>query len=454
MRDLLVAQPGNNLTEQLAASCFSRFDAIPPTGVLLASRQLIESRIGQPLDVIRKDLRAAIRLLDRLAARRYHRTVFRALPDMNVDGNRPRDVARRIGDPIVRSRIEREIEISADLPRGTVVMHCPPGDGPVKIAAMLLVMEEGGRAHQLRDIGELNESLFLQHQEAVLALEKMYKSMWRLEVAVAPPFRPEFERLELIIRQALYKELTGRHLVDHELPNDPLLRRELQEATLEFPDDDHEVVRVANHQGEETTIPLREFQVAQSAFKAVKNLPAVMRFLENEATFEGDVRTEVRSALLADLEEELEERVLNVAPQSSIVSEWTFDETGKFLTFSKWSKRVELRLSDSKTKGHFRRAKPEIKEILESLPDDVRRARFYSEFGTRLTNMGDKAVAANIDQHILVDAAKEIAEPLNEVARSWKSPDDLEPSPVWSGGERNPPRNHALSFGDRRRVDT
>jgi HD superfamily phosphohydrolase len=316
VRDLLQLHTVTTiLTQELTASLFSTIDAIPVTGTILAARQLIEDRASQPLRAIRDDLRAAIRLLDRLAARRYHRTIFRALPDVNLHGMRPKNIADKVGDPAARSRIEREIERIAGLPPGTVVIHCPPGDGPVKIAAMLLVMEEDGRAHELRAIGELT-NLFHEHQEAVKALETMYRSMWRLEVAVAPPFRPEFQRLENIVRQVLYKEITGKELGEHDLLNDPYMRRELEEATKKGLDGDQDMVHITDRWGEETVISWREYKVALCALNAARNLPTVSGFLQQPAMAASDGQGGARPPSIREVEMELSDWLTRSPVQS------------------------------------------------------------------------------------------------------------------------------------------
>ncbi|MGD0900628.1 MAG: hypothetical protein ABR915_22580, partial [Thermoguttaceae bacterium] len=81
VRDLFPASttPAETLTTGLANSLISKLDAIPPTGISSASCKLIKDRVGSSIDSVREDLRAAIRLLDRLSSRRYHRTIFRAL---------------------------------------------------------------------------------------------------------------------------------------------------------------------------------------------------------------------------------------------------------------------------------------------------------------------------------------------------------------------------------------
>jgi HD superfamily phosphohydrolase len=140
----------------------------------------------------KRSLYAGLELLNRLTARRFYKAVFRNLPNSKNKRLRkkPEDLANVFKNPVTRFEAEREIEDEANLRRGTVVIHCPRRITAQKVANVLLVFPtddgEEETPTRLRDIKELDEALFGAHQEAITAVEKMYESMWRLVVYVAP----------------------------------------------------------------------------------------------------------------------------------------------------------------------------------------------------------------------------------------------------------------------------
>ena len=85
--------------------------------------------------------------------------------------------------PNLRYEAERQIEIKAGLPLGTVTIHCPNRTTARKIANVLLTRpgpDSEDEVCKLKDIGSLDGPVFGEHQKAVKAVEEMYGSMWRL----------------------------------------------------------------------------------------------------------------------------------------------------------------------------------------------------------------------------------------------------------------------------------
>ncbi len=160
-----------------------------------------EDAVVNALTVSELTLRAqaALRLLERLGARRYHRAVFRLLP--NVDSGKLNLDAAHIASVFLNARVranaERAIEALSNLPAGAIAIHCPRGDGPRKIAEILVWGNRGSgqQAYQLRDVAKVDPEVFQKHQEAIQAVEGMYASMWRLVVSVAPEHLPEYARI-------------------------------------------------------------------------------------------------------------------------------------------------------------------------------------------------------------------------------------------------------------------
>ncbi len=215
--------------------------------------ELLNLRLGQDAAETREEWAAARLLLDRLAARRYFRPVFRALPsssDPRLHAG-PEALADVFRQPDQRYDIERRIELESQLPLGTVTIHCPVRKTARKIANVLLTKpgQDGvDGICKLKDIGDLDPLIFGEHQKAVKAVEEMYGSMWRLTVYVAPEHLPKFEAISEAAGRIIFKTIdTHDQFSDSNLrwPNDENLNRELAEksapALRGTPSDDSEL---------------------------------------------------------------------------------------------------------------------------------------------------------------------------------------------------------------------
>jgi hypothetical protein len=201
---------------------------------------LLKPRIGESAVTFHEELCAAKLLLDRLMSRRYLRPVFRASPgtkqsQLDLDAD---DLAGIFTDPNLRYLAEREIEVKAGLPQGTVVIHCPRRNTAEKIANVLLTKpaENGGTdpVRRLNQIAELDPKTFDKHQQAVLAVEAMYKSMWRLTVYTAPEHMDKWVQIGEAAGRVIFKAAdvaNGSRWEEHEgaWPNDEHLVRELKD---------------------------------------------------------------------------------------------------------------------------------------------------------------------------------------------------------------------------------
>ena len=101
---------------------------------------LLRLRLDQTFAEVRRELVASELMLDRLMARRYFRPVWRALPsstDARLQAG-PDALAKLFGDPNDRYEAERKIETKANLPLGTIAIHCPSRKTARKIANVLL----------------------------------------------------------------------------------------------------------------------------------------------------------------------------------------------------------------------------------------------------------------------------------------------------------------------------
>jgi hypothetical protein len=162
------------------------------------------------------ELKAGLRLLDRLHARRYLKITYRLLPNVVLRDVhlKAKDVAELFKQPLPRKMAEREIERRAGLPPGTLVIHCPPVKGPTKIARILIASTDAydrakeRQVEMLSEIGDIDRDVFEMHQKAVEALGEMYRSTWRFAVSVAPPFDADWQKINGVIGKVLREMLT------------------------------------------------------------------------------------------------------------------------------------------------------------------------------------------------------------------------------------------------------
>jgi HD superfamily phosphohydrolase len=197
---------------------------------------LLGLRIDQTFAEVRRELVASKLVLDRLMARRYFRPVWRALPsstDPRLQAG-PDALAKLFGDPNDRYEAERKIETKANLPLGTVAIHCPSRKTARKIANVLLTRpgEDGqDEVCKLKDIASLDRPTFGEHEKAVKAVEEMYGSMWRLTVYVAPEHLDRYQEIVKASGQVVFETVDlHRQFEGKDIPwsNDDHLQNELK----------------------------------------------------------------------------------------------------------------------------------------------------------------------------------------------------------------------------------
>lgn len=198
--------------------------------------EILRLRVGQDVEQTRHQLTAAQLMLDRLAARRYFRPIFRALPSSS---NRKvhkgsKKLAEIFQNPDVRYDAERQIETEANLPLGTITIHCPVRTTARKIANVFLVKSDlngGEDVYKLRDIGKLDPETFGEHEKAVNAVKEMYGSMWRLMVYVAPEHVAKYKEISGVVGRIIISKIDslGQYEDQREAwANDPHLIWELE----------------------------------------------------------------------------------------------------------------------------------------------------------------------------------------------------------------------------------
>ena len=189
---------------------------------------------------VKNELKAGLRLLDRLGARRYLKITFRLLPNARVKGLHGPDAAKgKIAEifkkPLERKISEREIESRSGLPQGSVVIHCPPVKGPTKIAKILISSAnttsatDQPRVAMLNSISTIDPAVFTKHEEAIKALEEMYASTWRFAVSVAPPHDAKWKEINRSISEVLLELLSGSRGEHDVIDNDVYTVREIEE---------------------------------------------------------------------------------------------------------------------------------------------------------------------------------------------------------------------------------
>jgi HD superfamily phosphohydrolase len=186
---VLTAEPAKVLVH--VEDCKKQLNNFPCSQLRVA--ELILDRWNQlPRSEALENVQAGLELLSRVTARRFYKAVFRNLPNSKNPILRkiPEDLAETFKNPITRFDAERKIEVAAGLRRGSIVIHCPRWTTAQKVANVLLVFPtkdgKGELPCKLRNIRELDPDVFDAHEEAILAVERMYESMWRLVVYVTP----------------------------------------------------------------------------------------------------------------------------------------------------------------------------------------------------------------------------------------------------------------------------
>lgn len=311
------------------AEIMSQLTAMPESSLTRAACDLVTSRRRELVKDILVDLHAAIRLMDRLAARRYHRAVFRLLPNVSIPGfgSDATGVAAFFLDANNRASAEREIEQRCDLPRGTVTIHCPNADGPRKIAEILILGERDGveEAVPLREIQRVDDKIFAKHQEAIQAVEEMYASMWRLVVSVAPPFDKQYDMLTRRIGRVLYAALRRQSYASaygsrseleldkdasvRAVPNDRTMLRELK-AAWERDEPTLPRVRLVYEDGRLEHQTESFLRVAKQALPRLESASEEIRGLVRTGRWAAGVPTEVTL-------EEVLDRVIVSAPAAT-----------------------------------------------------------------------------------------------------------------------------------------
>ena len=316
---------------------------------LTLAKYLSLRRSPDPPADVREELEAGLKLIERLRSRRYYRPIFRALPslqDKNLKVN-AKLIAEKLRHPDVRFQVEREIEKVAKLKLGSVVIHCPRQTTAEKIANALLYLpgEAGGddKLCRLHDISCLVRKIFKKHQQAIKAVEKMYRSMWRLLVYVAPEYVPRHSEIAKVIGQVLFEAVGSQDArtvhPDGALRNDPMLERELttREREMKWRTAHSRPTYAAEQDVSVFGAALREFaagrglELARDADALKLQLESI--FIGQEVMTSTIVTTKAPEGLFGDNHLPNEARFLDALARQLGVKKFTAEQRKKFTEF-------------------------------------------------------------------------------------------------------------------------
>lgn len=157
-------------------------------------------------------------VLWRLASRRLPKLAFRLRPGAHQSGGKDlADIAEEYTNPTTRYDLERRLEAVANLPMGSVTIHCPGRRTSMKLAGVLVVGNDPSKVRQLRDVKDIVKEELEPYQEEIQSVEKMYASIWQFQIFLDDAV---FDK-QPVLEWAILRELKG-------LNNDALLVEELK----------------------------------------------------------------------------------------------------------------------------------------------------------------------------------------------------------------------------------
>jgi HD superfamily phosphohydrolase len=185
-------------------------------GKILDAEQ-IETVINQlGVDIVRRRITGARKLLWRLSARRFPKLVYRLRAGLQHSGGEGDEtLAGEYCQPVVRYELEREIETKCNLPPGSIVVHCPRRKTSMKVAEVLVVGADLTRVAKLRDVTSVSPEDLEPYQTEIRAIENMYRSIWQFHVYLDHTWADKQPVIEWVLEERLA------------FPNDKLFGQEL-----------------------------------------------------------------------------------------------------------------------------------------------------------------------------------------------------------------------------------
>jgi hypothetical protein len=155
---------------------------------------------------IRERVRAARRILLKLAARRYPKMAYRLHDSLRLTGEiTTTSIANEYNGADARYDLERKIEKRCALPMGTIYIHCPVRNTSMKVARALVVGNNLRKVGHLRDVTKIYDGgdELKPYKEEIEAIEKMYASIWRLHIYVDAAYVERTDLIKMVAKEEL-----------------------------------------------------------------------------------------------------------------------------------------------------------------------------------------------------------------------------------------------------------
>jgi HD superfamily phosphohydrolase len=159
--------------------------------------------------------RSARNVLWRLRSRRFPKLSYRLRQAHHTGGETDVTIAETYSQPEARYLLERSIEKLCNLPIGSIFIHCPRRKTSMKVAEVLVVGADIGKAAQLRNLTDVSPEGLQPYQDEIRAVQDMYFSIWQFHAYLDVSFWDK----QPIVEWALELKLG--------FPNDHLLEQEL-----------------------------------------------------------------------------------------------------------------------------------------------------------------------------------------------------------------------------------
>jgi hypothetical protein len=172
------------------------------------------------------DRKLLVRILLKLAARRYPKLAYRLHDSLNSGPITAEKIAETYNEPAKRYALERRIETMCALPIGTVYIHCPVRNTSMKVAHALVVGSDLTKVSHLRMVTDVygGADELKPNEKEIVAIEDMYKSIWRFHIYVDAAHADRKKIVEMVA------------CTEIGFPNDPLLSNEIDNDPFSFSD--------------------------------------------------------------------------------------------------------------------------------------------------------------------------------------------------------------------------
>ena len=181
----------------------------------LPAARTVERLSEDDLSLLRARARGSRNVISRLASRRFPKLAYRLRTAHHTGGASDETIASTYCRPKDRYLLERKVEDICNLPIGSIVIHCPRRKTSLKVAEVLVVGQDLGRAAQLRNVTSVSPEGLEPYEREIVAIEDMYGSIWQFHAYLDLAYWDK----QPLVEWAFEREL--------KFPNDQLLADEL-----------------------------------------------------------------------------------------------------------------------------------------------------------------------------------------------------------------------------------